>query len=86
MDVKEAVAAAKGGQVQFKVGKGGRYPCGRRQSLLHGRGFGTKHPRLCRGGCEGETSGAKGTYLRKIAVSSTMGPGVSVAVDSATGA
>ena len=31
-------------------------------------------------------SGAKGTYLKKIAVSSTMGLGVSVAVDSATGA
>jgi large subunit ribosomal protein L1 len=30
-------------------------------------------------------SGAKGTYMKSISISSTMGPGVSIGVDSATG-
>ena len=84
MDVKTAVAAAKGGEVQFKVEKAG---------VIHG-GIGRvsfsdeKLAQNIRAFVEAVTrakpTGAKGTYLKKVSLSSTMGPGVSVDVSSAT--
>ncbi|MBA3325464.1 MAG: 50S ribosomal protein L1 [Rhodobacteraceae bacterium] len=83
MDVATAVRNAKGGEVQFKVEKAG---------VIHGgigkasfdevklvenvRAFVSAVNRA-------KPSGAKGTYLKKISLSSTMGPGVSVDVSSA---
>jgi large subunit ribosomal protein L1 len=85
MDVATAVQAAKGGEVQFKVEKAG---------IIHG-GIGKvsfdsgKLAENLRAFVEAVTrakpSGAKGTYLKKVSVSSTMGPGVSVDLASATG-
>jgi large subunit ribosomal protein L1 len=85
MDVATAVQAAKGGEVQFKVEKAG---------IIHG-GIGKvsfdsgKLAENLRTFVEAVTrakpSGAKGTYLKKVSVSSTMGPGVSVDLASATG-
>ena len=84
MDVKTAVAAAKGGEVQFKVEKAG---------VIHG-GIGkvsfteemlTQNVRaFVDAVSRAKPSGAKGTYLKKVSLASTMGPGVSVDLASAT--
>ena len=84
MDVKTAVTAAKGGEVQFKVEKAG---------VIHG-GIGKvsfsdeKLAQNIRAFVDAVTrakpTGAKGTYLKKVSLASTMGPGVSVDLASAT--
>jgi large subunit ribosomal protein L1 len=83
MDVAQAVKNAKGGEVQFKVEKAG---------VIHG-GVGkvsfdedklVENVRaFVQAVNRAKPSGAKGTYLKKIALSSTMGPGVSVDITSA---
>ncbi|MCC5988052.1 MAG: 50S ribosomal protein L1 [Pararhodobacter sp.] len=85
MDVAQAVANAKGGEVQFKVEKAG---------IIHG-GVGkvsfdadklTQNVRaFVDAVAKAKPTGAKGAYLRKVSLSSTMGPGVSVDLASATG-
>ncbi len=84
MDVAEAVKAAKGGEVQFKVEKAGVIPAGigkvsfgEAQLVENVRAF-------CDAVAKARPSGAKGTYMKKVSLSSTMGPGVSVDVASAT--
>ena len=84
MDVKTAVTAAKGGEVQFKVEKAG---------VIHG-GIGKvsfsdeKLAQNIRAFVDAVTrakpSGAKGTYLKKVSLASTMGPGVTLDLASAT--
>ncbi len=85
-DVAVAVKAAKGGAVEFRVEKAG---------LIHG-GVGKasfseeailENVRAFIGAVvKARPAGAKGVYVRKVALSSTMGPGVGVDVASATGA
>ncbi|PWK59090.1 50S ribosomal protein L1 [Roseicyclus mahoneyensis] len=84
MDVKEAVEAAKGGQVQFKVEKAGvihagvgKVSFGDAQLVENIRAFVGAVSRA-------KPTGSKGSYLKRISLSSTMGPGVSVSLDSAT--
>ena len=84
MDVKGAVTAAKAGQVEFRAEKAGHRPCRHRQGVASAR-----KPRsaMCSAFVDAiqraKPTGAKGTYLKKVAVSSTMGPGVKVDVASA---
>lgn len=83
MDVKEAVEAAKGGQVQFKVEKAGVIHAGIGKASFD-EGKLVENLRAFIGAvAKARPAGAKGTYMKKISVSSTMGPGVSIAVDSA---
>jgi large subunit ribosomal protein L1 len=79
-DVTEAVQAAKGGQVQFRVERAG---------VIHaGVGKLSFDPDKIAGNIRAfvdainraKPSGAKGVYVKKVAVSSTMGPGVMVDV------
>ncbi|MEJ6390924.1 50S ribosomal protein L1 [Gymnodinialimonas ulvae] len=85
MDVKEAVEAAKGGQVQYKAEKAGVVHAGigkasfdEAQLVENVRAFVESVNRA-------KPTGAKGTYMKKIAISSTMGRGVSINVENATG-
>ena len=84
-DVKEAVQAAKGGQVQFRVERAGVVHAGIGKASFDD-GQLVENVRAFVGAVQkAKPTGAKGTYLKKIAVSSTMGPGVTVDVLSATG-
>jgi len=85
MDVKEAVAAAKGGQVQFKAEKAGVVHAGVGKASFEADKLVENIRAFVEAVNRAKPSGAKGAYMRKISVSSTMGPGVSIALDSATG-
>ena len=83
MDVKAAVEAAKGGEVQFKAEKAGVVHAGLGKSS-----FGEKelieNVRSFIGAVQkARPSGAKGAYMKKITLSSTMGPSVTVSIDDA---
>ncbi|MBM3593785.1 MAG: 50S ribosomal protein L1 [Alphaproteobacteria bacterium] len=82
MDVKGAVTAAKAGQVEFRAEKAGIVHAGigkasfaEAQLVENARAFVEAIQRA-------RPTGAKGTYVKKVAVSSTMGPGVKVDVTS----
>jgi large subunit ribosomal protein L1 len=82
MDVKGAVTAAKAGQVEFRAEKAGivhagigKASFGEAQLVENARAFVEAIQRA-------RPTGAKGTYVKKVAVSSTMGPGVKVDVTS----
>ena len=83
MDVEAAVKAAKGGEVQFKAEKGGVVHAGVGK-LSFDEAKLVENVRAFIGAVsKAKPSGAKGTYMKKIALSSTMSPGVSVSVDNA---
>ena len=85
MDVKEAVEAAKGGEVQFKVEKAGVIHAGIGKASFDASQLEENLKAFVDAVQKAKPAGAKGSYMKKIALSSTMGPGVTVAVDSATG-
>jgi large subunit ribosomal protein L1 len=83
MDVKEAVAAAKGGQVQFKAEKAGVVHAGIGKASFDAAKLVENLRAFVDAVSKAKPSGAKGTYMKKVSLSSTMGPGVSVDVASA---
>jgi large subunit ribosomal protein L1 len=85
MDVKEAVEAAKGGQVQFKAEKAGVVHAGIGKASFDAAKLAENLRAFVDAVNKAKPSGAKGTYMQKVSISSTMGPGVSVDVSSATG-
>jgi large subunit ribosomal protein L1 len=85
MDVKEAVEAAKGGQVQFKAEKAGVVHAGIGKASFGADQLAENLRAFVDAVNKAKPSGAKGTYMKKVSISSTMGPGVSVDVTSATG-
>ena len=83
MDVKAAVENAKGGEVQFKVEKAGVVHAGVGKASF-GEDKLVENVRAFMGAVlKAKPAGAKGAYVKKIALSSTMGPGVTVDVDNA---
>ena len=85
VDVKEAVEAAKGGQVQFKAEKAGVVHAGIGRASFDEAKLKENLMAFVDAVQKAKPTGAKGSYMKKISLSSTMGPGVSVSVDSATG-
>jgi large subunit ribosomal protein L1 len=83
MDVKEAVEAAKGGQVQFKAEKAGVVHAGIGKASFDEAKLIENVKAFVSAVNKAKPSGAKGTYLKKIALSSTMGPGVSLDIANA---
>ena len=84
MDVAEAVKSAKGGQVQFKVEKAGVIHAGVGKVSFEPAKLAENVRAFVDAVSRAKPSGAKGAYLKKVSLSSTMGPGVSVDVTSAT--
>ena len=85
MDVKEAVAAAKGGQVQFKAEKAGVVHAGIGKASFTEAQLAENLKSFVSAVQKAKPAGAKGTYMKAINVSSTMGPGVTVDVAAALG-
>ncbi|OIQ25445.1 MAG: 50S ribosomal protein L1 [Alphaproteobacteria bacterium MedPE-SWcel] len=83
MDVKAAVEAAKGGEVQFKAEKGGVVHAGVGKASFDEAKLVENVRAFISAVSKARPSGAKGTYMKKIALSSTMGPGVTLDVESA---
>ncbi|NCO85490.1 MAG: 50S ribosomal protein L1 [Rhodobacterales bacterium] len=84
-DVAEAVKAAKGGQVQFKVEKAGVIHAGIGKASFGVEQLAENLVAFVDAVSKAKPTGSKGTYMKKVCLSSTMGPGVSVDVASATG-
>ena len=84
MDVKAAVEGAKGGEVQFKVEKAGVIHAGVGKVSFDEGKLAQNIRAFVDAVSKAKPSGAKGTYLKKVSLSSTMGPGVSVDISSAT--
>lgn len=85
MDIKEAVEAAKGGQVQFKAEKGGVVHAGVGKVSFNEAQLVENIRAFVSAVSKAKPAGSKGSYMQKINLSSTMGPGVSVSVDNAAG-
>ncbi|SMR84075.1 LSU ribosomal protein L1P [Aliiroseovarius halocynthiae] len=85
MDVKAAVEAAKGGEVQFKAEKGGVVHAGLGKASFDEAKLVENVRAFIDAVQKAKPTGAKGTYMKKISLSSTMGPGVTLDVDNATG-
>jgi len=85
MDVKAAVEAAKGGEVQFKAEKGGVVHAGVGKASFDEAKLAENVRAFISAVAKAKPSGAKGTYMKKIALSSTMGPGVTLDVAAAAG-
>ena len=83
MDVKAAVEAAKGGEVQFKVEKAGVVHAGVGKASFTEAALAENVKALIDAVQKAKPSGSKGAYVKKIALSSTMGPGVTVDVAGA---
>ncbi|MEO1495348.1 MAG: 50S ribosomal protein L1 [Pseudomonadota bacterium] len=82
MDVAAAVAAEKGGKVDFKVEKQGVVHVGVGKASFEEAKIAENVRALIDAVQKAKPTGAKGTYVKKISISSTMGPGISIALDS----
>jgi len=78
MDVKSAVAAAKGGAVEFRVEKAGIIHAGIGKASFDDGKLIENIKAFADAVSKAKPSGAKGTYIQRVAISSTMGPGVKV--------
>ncbi len=85
MDVREAVEAAKGGQVQFKAEKAGVVHAGIGKASFDEKAIAENVLAFVDAVSKAKPAGAKGTYMKKVSLSSSMGPGVSLNLASATG-
>ena len=85
IDVTEAVKAAKGGEVQFKAEKGGVVHAGIGKASFDEKQLVENVKAFIDAVAKAKPSGSKGSYMKGITLSSTMGPGVTVSVDKSAG-
>jgi len=77
-NVGEAVKSAKGGAVEFRVEKAGIIHAGVGKASFSEEALLENIKAFTGAVARAKPSGAKGTYIRRVAISSTMGPGVHV--------
>ncbi len=85
MNVKDAVAAAKSGQVEFRAEKAGIIHAGVGKASFEDDKLVQNIRALVDAVQKAKPTGAKGTYLQRAALSSTMGPGIRLDVSSLAG-
>jgi large subunit ribosomal protein L1 len=85
-DVEQAVKDAKGGQVEFRVEKAGLIHGGVGKASFSQDALLANTKSFIDAVVKAKPSGAKGVYVKRVALSSTMGPGIKVDVANATGA
>jgi large subunit ribosomal protein L1 len=80
MNVTDAVKAAKGGQVEYRVEKAGIVHAGLGKASFPLEDLRANYDALYDAVVRAKPTGAKGKYVNKIALSSSMGPGVKVEI------
>ncbi len=78
MDVKGAVQAAKAGQVEFRAEKAGIVHAGIGKASFEAESLVANARAFIDAIQKARPTGAKGTYVKKVALSSSMGPGLKV--------
>ncbi|MFA5963217.1 MAG: 50S ribosomal protein L1 [Sphingomonas sp.] len=86
MNVAEAVKAAKGGQIEYRVEKAGIIHSGIGKASFPAEDLRANFDALVDAVVKAKPTGAKGKYVRKVAVSSTMGAGIKVDTAEVAGA
>ena len=85
IDVTEAVKAAKGGEVQFRAEKGGVVHAGIGKASFDEKQLVENVNAFIDAVAKAKPTGTKGSYMKGITLSSTMGPGVTVNIDKSVG-
>jgi large subunit ribosomal protein L1 len=86
MDVTKAVTDAKGGQVEFRVEKAGIVQAGIGKASFSEGDLKENFTAFMDAIVRNKPSGAKGKFIKKVSVTSTMGPGVKVDLEQIAGA
>ena len=86
MDVAKAVNDAKSGQVEFRVEKAGIVHAGIGKASFSEDDLKENFTAFMDAIIRNKPSGAKGKFVKKVSVSSTMGPGVKVSIEEIAGA
>jgi len=84
MDVAKAVADSKGGAVEFRVEKAGIIHAGVGKASFSQDALAQNVSAFLGAIMKPKPTGAKGTYMKNVTLSSTMGPGVKIDVSEAT--
>ena len=82
MDVTQAIKDAKGGAVEYRVEKAGIVQAGVGKASFTEDAIVANVKAFVDSVSRAKPAGAKGTYMKKISLSSTMGPGVKIALAS----
>jgi large subunit ribosomal protein L1 len=85
-NVTDAVKAAKAGQVEFRVEKAGIVHAGIGKASFSEQAIGENVRAFVGAITRAKPTGAKGTFVLKVSLSSTMGPGVKLDIASLAGA
>jgi large subunit ribosomal protein L1 len=86
MDVTKAVSDAKGGQVEFRVEKAGIVHAGIGKASFSEADLTENFRAFMDAIVRNKPSGAKGKFIHKVSVTSTMGPGVKIDLEQIAGA
>ncbi len=78
MDVAKAIRDSKGGAVEFRVEKAGVVHAGVGKASFTEKAIEENVRAFLDAIAKAKPSGAKGTYVKKVALSSTMGPGIKI--------
>jgi large subunit ribosomal protein L1 len=86
MDVAKAVNDAKSGQVEFRVEKAGIVHAGIGKASFSESDLKENFTAFMDAIVKNKPSGAKGKFVKKVAISSTMGPGLKLDLEEIAGA